>query len=408
MSEILSQVTKFKDKFKIRLDKVYIENHVFRLYSTVTVAIFFVCGGLVTMQTYLGKHIECILPPKEDVRQNALNQYCFIMSTYTLPHLYNQSIGEDVSHFGVGPHDPTKDHQKYHSYYQWVPFALFFQALVFMLPHLCWKSLEAGRIKSYCDLELVDKVSLKGRSLSLYKKKDSDGDKMINKAAMFFKMNLSHNNKYAMYYILCEVLNFVIVVANIFLTDAFLGYEFSKYGHQVINFVADDPENRVDPMNKVFPKVAKCDFQKFGPSGNIIRYDIMCVLALNIINEKIYVFLWFWFIFLAICGGLNIIYRTVVLCGVKLRNHLIRRNIPREYEHDVHVVFDNLNYGDWFLLKRISDNINRIRFGELIQEILKAIRDVSVQERLSDSHKYSHRNEFESDKLLDPNDNESL
>ena len=34
------------------------------------------------------------------------------------------------------------------------------------------------------------------------------------------------------------------------------------------------------------------------------KKDGLCVLPLNIINEKIYVFLWFWFIFLAVVSGI--------------------------------------------------------------------------------------------------------
>ena len=44
--------------------------------------------------------------------------------------------------------------------------------------------------------------------------------------------------------------------------------------------------------------MAKCSFHKFGPSGTTERHDGLCVLPLNIINEKIYIFLWFWFILL--------------------------------------------------------------------------------------------------------------
>ena len=49
-----------------------------------------------------------------------------------------------------------------------------------------------------------------------------------------------------------------------------------------------------DPMAKVFPKVTKCSFHKYGPSGTIEIRDGLCVLPLNIINEKIYILLWFW------------------------------------------------------------------------------------------------------------------
>ena len=47
-----------------------------------------------------------------------------------------------------------------------------------------------------------------------------------------------------------------------------------------------------------FPKVAKCTFERFGPTGTIEVFDGLCVLPINIINEKIYIFLWFWFVLL--------------------------------------------------------------------------------------------------------------
>ena len=50
--------------------------------------------------------------------------------------------------------------------------------------------------------------------------------------------------------------------------------------------------------------MTKCTFHKFGPSGTVQKFDGLCVLPLNIINEKIYVFLWLWFIFLAVVSGI--------------------------------------------------------------------------------------------------------
>lgn len=34
--------------------------------------------------------------------------------------------------------------------------------------------------------------------------------------------------------------------------------------------------------------------------------DGLCILPLNIINEKIYVFLWFWFVFVAIVSAVHV------------------------------------------------------------------------------------------------------
>ena len=53
--------------------------------------------------------------------------------------------------------------------------------------------------------------------------------------------------------------------------------------------------------------MTKCTFHKFGPSGTVQKFDGLCVLPLNIINEKIYVFLWFWFVILAIVTGIQVL-----------------------------------------------------------------------------------------------------
>ena len=38
----------------------------------------------------------------------------------------------------------------------------------------------------------------------------------------------------------------------------------------------------------------QCTFHKFGTSGEVEKHDALCLLPLNIVNEKVYIFLWFW------------------------------------------------------------------------------------------------------------------
>ena len=66
-----------------------------------------------------------------------------------------------------------------------------------------------------------------------------------------------------------------------------------------------------NPAKSIFPRVAKCTFMKFGPSGTLQRHDAQCILPINIINEKIYVFLWFWFCFLALMSALDLIWLSL-------------------------------------------------------------------------------------------------
>ena len=84
-----------------------------------------------------------------------MNTYCFIMSTFTLPNNFKHTI-----HPGVGTHQNDNDpvrifhsmgiillQVEYKSYYQWVPFVLFFQACLFHAPHLLFKLAEEGKVE---------------------------------------------------------------------------------------------------------------------------------------------------------------------------------------------------------------------------------------------------------------------
>ena len=79
---------------------------------------------------------------------------------------------------------------------------------------------------------------------------------------------------------------------------------------QVLSFLEADPEKRIDPMAVVFPRVTKCSFFKYGPSGTLQTHDSICVLPINIMNEKIYVFLWFWFVILATGTVVSLLYHV--------------------------------------------------------------------------------------------------
>ena len=85
--------------------------------------------------------------------------------------------------------------------------------------------------------------------------------------ASYIMRNLHEHNGWALRFFFCEALNLVNVVAQIFLTDRFLGGEFLRYGIDVVNFLDQDPETRIDPMSRVFPRITKCVFHKFGSSG---------------------------------------------------------------------------------------------------------------------------------------------
>ena len=73
-----------------------------------------------------------------------------------------------------------------------------------------------------------------------------------------------------------------------------------------------------------FFRLTKCTFHKYGHSGTIEKHDALCLLALNIISEKIYVFVWFWLIILAVLTAGYMIYTIAVIAIPTLRKTMLQ------------------------------------------------------------------------------------
>lgn len=155
------------------------------------------------------------------------------------------------------------------------------------------------------------------------------------------------------------------MLGQIYLTDMFLGYQFTKFGRDVFAQSEMDLNTREDPMHRVFPKVAKCSFNKYGPSGSIQNHDALCVLPINIINEKIYIFLYFWFVFLGAISAMWLLYRLLTIVSLSLRVSIIYyrsdKQVPKPLieaaiSNPKHTTLERL--GDYLLLYFITKNVN--------------------------------------------------
>ena len=85
----------------------------------------------------------------------------------------------------------------------------------------------------------------------------------------YFVETMGYHDFWSIKVILAHSLYLLNVVGQVFFTDCFLGYEFSKYGVSAATLLEQESETRTDPMSRVFPRVTKCTFHKYGPSGSI-------------------------------------------------------------------------------------------------------------------------------------------
>lgn len=174
-----------------------------------------------------------------------------------------------------------------------------------------------GKIKLLVDgLQMVslsrhlsdDESDLSARRYFLPSKRTVGNRLRVVKCA--FLQHIRVNRFWATRLIFCEYLNLFNIVFQVYISNRFLGGQFYSLGP---NFIKDDFRGIMDTLDTVFPKVTKCHFHKYGASGTIQKLDALCVMALNVVNEKIFVFLWFWYVVLAVVTVLALIWRITTL-----------------------------------------------------------------------------------------------
>lgn len=121
---------------------ISIDNFIAKLHYKFTTVALLICTILVTYQELIGEHIRCI--SDKGVPENVLNTFCFFSTTFTVVR-NSSNLDKFVKiHPGVGNYNSDTDQLTNHAYYQWVPFVLVIQTLLFAAPHSLWKYLEGN------------------------------------------------------------------------------------------------------------------------------------------------------------------------------------------------------------------------------------------------------------------------
>lgn len=322
-----------------------------------TFVILLGCSLVVTARQYIGDPIDCIV---DEFRSNIMDTYCWFHSTFTLTNRLIGTAGRDLVQPGVASEHYVKGHEdtiKYHKYYQWVCFVLSFQAFISYLPRYLWKSFEGGRISVLTEklkTPIIDGTTKEEQKFAI-----------IN----YIKANLNLHSFYAYRFFLCEFLNVIVAFGQFVLTYYFLGTNFLTYGMDFVLAMDSDPTLVEDPMDRLFPKLTKCTFWRYGVSGSVMKFDGLCVLSVNNINEKIYLFLWFWFIINIFVSVMALIYRIHVCALSPLRFKLLQARARLVTYHQLKYIYRKCEIGDWFLIYQISKNVDPMVFTELCRDL---------------------------------------
>uniref|UniRef100_A0A1I8H775 Innexin n=1 Tax=Macrostomum lignano TaxID=282301 RepID=A0A1I8H775_9PLAT len=266
--------------------------------------------------TLTGQPLQCWVPATytKAMEQYAEN-YCWVQNTYYVP--FDSGVPKE--------HSERRDRKI--GYYQWVPFVLACEALLFYLPCILWRLLnwQTGvnfRALSRMALEAQSLAQAEVRARAVHsmashvhdsitlcgsRPKNSGCCRRIRpclQQALCFLCSKRHGCYLSYLYLIIKLLYLANCAGQFFLLNAFLGTRQGElFGIELLTSMLS---GRNWEESGRFPRVTLCDFWVRTIADNH-RHTVQCVLVINIFNEKIFVFLWFWIVLVATLTGLSFI-----------------------------------------------------------------------------------------------------
>nr|CDP94486.1 BMA-INX-5, isoform b [Brugia malayi] len=258
---------------------------------------------------YVGKPIQCWVPAQfTGAWEKYTETYCFIKGSYYMP------LESEI------PHEYSQRDESVIGYYQWVPIVLALQAFLFYFPSIVWRTMNSHT-----------GVNVKGilNSAAMVKKKFDKSSRLaqVHIAADHLRDALDmqrelrtgsfdcfHLGKRSgvyliVLYLFTKLLYVINVILQFVILNAFLGPQYTLWGAGILS---DIWRGKEWSESGHFPRVTMCDFH-IRVLGNIHRWTVQCVLMINMFNEKVYIFLWWWFVLVGTLSVLSLLYYVFAL-----------------------------------------------------------------------------------------------
>jgi len=376
MDKLIDTITGGLSVTQVDESQIRWQNGLVGKLHALTGSLLFLFSVTLFAKELLGEHIKCTRHDTDTsfISESTFNSYCYITDTFTLAE--EQFSG---AHPGVGPGHKNSDHSQfvYHSYYQWVPFLLLIQAASFYVPYLLYKFSHDNRIP-----HLI-------QDLQNTKPFNEIRDDKIGDIHIYLQDFYGSHGPWAYKLVLSDFLNLVNLILNILFLQWYLRGQFIDYGIEFLAYqLAEIKVRGMDPFNVIFPKMTKCNLQMYGPSGSIMNYDGLCVLPVNVLNEKIFLIVWAIFLPLLIITMVEQCIWLIFILHKPIRNQYLMGWImpPTKYrdgenkalkskqefnekkeraKDNLKRVMKTIGFPDWMVLYMVARNIDRALFTQL-------------------------------------------
>ncbi|KER23543.1 hypothetical protein T265_14621, partial [Opisthorchis viverrini] len=308
---------------------------------------FFSCGlilmlaGVTMANVYFLRPISCTLPtaPENQFGQFA-ESVCWVRGTLAIHHTESMPISRAEWDMMRSKSDI--------SFYQWVPFCLSVQAMLFFIPHAIWQSLALNTMG-----ENLESVLAKARSANTAEESEKRTKFVESAAHQLFRLARQHQdhrstrwarlqrraasfpggsicvpgkrmgNCVMVAYLFVKVLYFANALGQLFLIRTFLGFHGNlfTFGEKLVGTLT---AKREWEESEFFPRQTYCpvEVRNLGTKSNL--YTAICALPVNMFNEKIYIFLWLWIAVVAVVTALSFFVWIVRLGWQRSQTNFVR------------------------------------------------------------------------------------
>ncbi|EPB78821.1 Innexin [Ancylostoma ceylanicum] len=289
------------------------------------------------------------------------------------------------------PHRLDDRERRQIGYYQWVPFVLAVAALMFHIPSSVWRMLSS---QSGLNAALVLQLACQEQNVDpLVRNKTIDVlARHIDDALMYQR---EHGARKKNIYI------FAVVRVG---EQICFNYGICLYGDtankQIWLAIASGivdvmSEGREWRDSGKFPRVTLCDFE-IRVLGNVHRHTVQCVLVVNMLTEKIFIFLWIWLSVLGLITALNLLFWLCALASAHCRQNFVAKHLDMESDQIGRFTDRFLRPDGVFLLQMIASHAGNLTCAKVTEALWLIFLRRSGKPVLDEKVESSDRGEWES------------
>uniref|UniRef100_A0AC34FJE6 Innexin n=1 Tax=Panagrolaimus sp. ES5 TaxID=591445 RepID=A0AC34FJE6_9BILA len=337
--------------------KNYLEDSIDNFSSWIGSSFMLIFCTIATVGLGFGNHFECMIPKNyNEDWQRFMFSYCYVQ-----PHFYVDSSDGILL-------------PEIH-YFPWLPYFFFGHAIAFYLPKIFWKAFSGA-----CGIDLeciLNEAKLISKSDSC---QDSIKKEKISALSTYMTSTLGFSyggfaSKYflfsstALLFLFKKFLYVIVACSQLYVICCYIGQGNLYWGFEVL---LHSLQQKAYLPSKFFPLFSFCRVP-VAEDGMYIKKTVYCILGMNVVYEKLYVFAYFMLLGIIFTSFFSAVY-YVILFITPLRTNFIEKLLASNqsviFRQHVEVFTHDFLGADGFL----SILLIKQNFGdEVAKDVLKEL-----------------------------------